>query len=209
MDDHHTTDDALIEYALDEADAQTRELAEREIASSNNARRFVERVRAAAAALREQTMHQPPAWLVERVKSRFAKTGTEEHAPDALGDLRRVIARLIFDSRAKASLAGFRASTTAASFQLLYESEAGEVDLRLTPARSAEETLWEIRGQATAADQTTPDRVVLTPADNDADAITAEPDDRGRFRLAAVTGQYELTVRFQTGTLVVPSLHVG
>ena len=75
-----------------------------------------------------------PAWLLERVAGFLRRPRPMPGRAGTLGELVRVVARLVCDSSRRPALAGFRGAAVAT--QLTYQSELGAVELRISLRRA-------------------------------------------------------------------------
>jgi hypothetical protein len=131
-----------------------------------------------------------------------------EPLADWLGPI-RVLARLVFDSRNRPALAGYRGQ--ASSCQVAYESDPARLDLQITPQGEPSHGTWRLRGQVTTPDDAGIDSVALLRHRTSTVVATVVPDDVGRFKLTSGPGVYDLQIELDQGTRTVlaPGLEVG
>ncbi len=116
--------------------------------------------------------------------------------------LRRIVASLDFDTRLTPAVAGIRGAATAA--QVAFSSEAGDLDIEITPAGVEN---WRIAGQVDADED---GDWSVTIVDRATDAPVRELDARdGAFRTTLAAGSYTLRLRrgdveIEVGPLQIP-----
>lgn len=195
------TDEHLMAYAAnDEAlSPEDRAAVERHLAESPEARALVERYRAIAAARRADDSVAPPMTAMEAAKAIFARNfaGRSPSAPpNWLQTLERLVASLIFDSRAQPATAGLRGPSGAA-VQLCYEADGVEVELEIAgddrhddrdTARSF------ITGQVSLMSGDEPGAITagLTRPNDETLLVQTETDAHGAFTLSVEPGAYDL-----------------
>jgi hypothetical protein len=162
--------------------------------------------------LQEDDSVEPPPQVVARAKELFRQL---HQAPAPSPSLRervhawleaadRIVALLVFDSRARPALAGYRG--TAELVRLSYESDLAEIDLELTPREDGGAVRVSVYGQITATDEPAGAPVILTTAGtHDARAQTV-CDSGGLFEITLERGRYDLHVRLPSG--VVSALEI-
>ena len=212
MSGHPIAYEQLIAYAGDELEPAAAAAAATHVAGCPECAATVARYRLVRTTLLEDDSPTPPPATLARAKAIFAQQRRADPV-DLLAPLRRVLARISFDSRGGfgdafgPAFAGVRGA--ASGYQLAYESEAGEVDLQVEPPAGPGSTEWRVLGQV-AVDEAVPGiRVALVPSGTEAAAVEAEADEYGVFGMDAPVGRYDLTIRLPTVALVVPDLEVG
>lgn len=150
----------------------------------------------------------PSAAAVARAKAIFPRRSGTATAPLAV--LRRVVADLAYDSRGGFALAGVRSGggATADTHRLVYESEAGDLDLQLEPPGAADGR-WRVLGQVDLNGDVPDLRVLLTAPGSDEPLAAVDADAQGIFDLSVRPGTYELRVVLPSSVLVVADLDVG
>lgn len=197
--------ETLLAYAAGElAEAEAAPVAAR-LAADPEAAAVVVRYRAVRATVAGDDGVAPSPALLARAKAIFPRRGREAVGP--LASLRRVVATLGFDSRGGLALAGYRGGG-AAGYQLAYESDAGDVDLRFEPDADPA-ALWRLLGQVGLDNETPGVRVALAEAGSASPAVEAAADPHGVFSAEVAPGTYELTITLPTAVVVVPDLEVG
>jgi hypothetical protein len=122
-----------------------------------------------------------------------------------LAELKRIVAALVFDSRAQAALPGVRGRAEA--YQLSFESDLADVDLEISPPESPAAART-IRGQVAPRTADRPGAAALVPAGTPQPVATVEPDAHGMFTVLAEPGHYELLIRLGDRLLVLPHVLV-
>ena len=113
---------------------------------------------------------------------------------------------LVFDSRQRLAMAGARGAGTA-SFQLVYRTEAFDIELWQDPLENGE---WYVIGQILPqrdAAEIVPTSVVLTSETGSGITVTPESSE---FHLTAVlVGTYRLTLGLPDGDIEISELQIG
>lgn len=198
--------ETLLAYAAGElAEAEAAPVAAR-LAVDPEAAAVVARYRAVRDTVAGDDGITPSPALLARAKAIFPRPQREATGP--LASLRRVVAKLNFDSRGGLALAGYRGSAAAAGYQLAYESEAGDLDLHVEPAGDPAAP-WRLLGQVGVDEETPGIRVALAQPGAASPAVEADVDRHGVFATEVTPGKYELTITLPTAVVVVPELEVG
>jgi anti-sigma factor RsiW len=167
--------------------------------------------------LRESLLRDecPPADAVERAKAIFHPAAARPAPPAPLAwaqDLVRIVAQLVFDSRAQPALAGLRGGGS--GFQLTYDLSSGagggepaELDLQAEPAPAARS--WRVVGQVTGRFRDDAMRVDVCRAGSPAAIQTVRSDGRGMFVLSVEPGTYDLHLRLPGRVTVVPGIRMA
>ena len=197
----------LIAFASGELTGPAAAMVEAYLAGVPEAARATRRLQEVIDTLRTDDTCEPTAEVVLRAlrtlrRHRAAPLG------DRLGPI-RVLARLVFDSRSRPALAGYRGDTS--SFQLAYESDPARLDLQIMAQGEPSHGTWRLRGQVTARDDAGIDSVSLLRHRTDTVVAAVVPDDVGRFKLTSAPGVYDLQIELDQGTRTVlaPGLEVG
>jgi len=132
----------------------------------------------------------------------------EVTAPDWAAPV-RLLAELVFDSRAHMAMTGYRGG--AAGYQLAFESEPVRVDLQILPQDRAVGDRWRVRGQVTVRDDAELGAVTLVAEQTDTVVATAVPDQAGRFKIDSPAGVFDLRIDLDRGTrtVIAGRLEVG
>jgi len=192
----------LIDFAADRCRPDAAARAEAAVRTSPDARRTVALYKAVHHAVATDDSVAPPPDVVARAKARFNRQRSSVLAR-ALASIDRVIATLVFDSRAQPALAGFRG--TDLSVRLSFECDLGDIDLEVSGSGSCERS---IIGQIHAHESMTDVRVGLTaPGMTEVIAeVSVDPD--GGFELAAFAGVFDLSILVGESLITVPSLEI-
>lgn len=194
------TDEHLLAYAANESlSPEDQAAVERTLAESHEARALVERYRMIAAARLADDSVAPPTSATDAAKAIFARNfaGRSPAAPpNWLQTLERLVASLIFDSRAQPATIGLRGPSGAA-VQLCYEAVGVEVELEIAgddheDQRDAERSF--ITGQVSLTSGEASGRVTvgLTRPGEETLLVQTETDAHGAFTLSVEPGVYDL-----------------
>ncbi len=207
MKDQTVGHEELVAYASGELRDHEAARVEAYLALAADAAREVAELRGVLETMRSDDSEAPPAEVVARAvaarsdQPRATMGGWLVHA-------RRIIAELIFDSRAQLALDGYRGAGS--TCQMAYESRCGRVDLRVS-ANPAGPHPWRIHGQVVLGEDAPVGPVALVAAGTTDPVATVTPDQHGRFRIDAAPGLYDLLVSLDQGQRVIvhPALEVG
>ncbi len=207
MRDQPISREELVAYASGELRAAEAARVEAHLALAPDTAREVTELRQVLATLRTDDSEAPAAEVVARAVAALSDK-PRATMPGWLVHARRIIAELVFDSRAQFALNGYRGPGS--SCQLAYESPCGRVDLRLS-ANAAGPKPWRIRGQVVLGEDAQVGPVALVAAGTTDPVATVAADQHGRFRIDAATGLYDLLVSLDQGQRVIvhPALEVG
>ncbi len=207
MKDQPISHEELVAYASGELRDAEAARVEAYLALAPDTASEVAALRHVLETLRADDSEAPAAELVARV---VAARSDKPRAtmPDWLVHARRIVAELIFDSRAQLALDGYRGAGS--SCQLAYETQCGRVDLRVSE-NAAGPKPWRIRGQVVLGEDAQVGPVALVAAGTTAPVATVSADQFGRFRIDAAPGRYDLLVSLDQGQRVIvhPALEVG
>lgn len=198
--------ETLIAYAAGELPTEAVRQVEAYLARSPEAAATVKRIRVTIQTMHADDSVAPPPESLARAKAIFA-AATESVGLSWLDRLGRLIADLVFDSRAQPAPAGVRG--IADGFQLAYESPAAEVDLELLPDAADRPVSWTLLGQISLP---TPAADLLVALVSHADQLVLdqiEPDRHGVFRLQLSPGVYDLVIRVAQQALVLPKIELN
>jgi anti-sigma factor RsiW len=199
--------ETLVAYADGGLDPDQRGRIEAYLAAVPEAARHVADLRDVLQTMRADDSEPPTAGAVRRALAAWHARG-DVTILGWLQEAERIVARLVFDGRARLVVPGFRGGPS--SYQLAYECDSGRVDLRILPRRKPDDT-WRIRGQVAVTGTATPVAVALTIAGDQSALATASADEFGRFALHCPPGLYDLLIRLNEArqVLVAPGLRVG
>ena len=206
MSDHPIDDEALLAFAGDEFDPAAAAVVAVHVAACPACAATIARYRLVRATLRADDSSVPPLPAVARAKGIFGRH--RRAAPlDLVSPLRRIVARLTFDSQGgfAPAIAGFRGGNAR---HLAFESDEAEVDLQVEPPAESGAP-WQILGQITADPGAPATRVALAPAGENRAVVEVELDEHGFFILTATPGRYDVSIRLPDSMLVLPDLEVG
>ncbi|HXG65832.1 MAG TPA: hypothetical protein VNO70_12060 [Blastocatellia bacterium] len=146
----------------------------------------------------------PPAWVLKRALRLF-----ENYAPPRQeGHLDRLIASLVFDSRAQPTLSGVR-SAEAGNRQLLYRAGQYSVDVQIT---FSEQSGADLIGQVLRGGEFRFESVaglVVEVAQKGQPAYSTVTNAVGEFILGNIAcGEYEVAVWTNEGAIIIPQLPV-
>ena len=162
-------------------------------------RRWYVRVRDVAAT---DDLIDPPAWVLQRALRLF----NAGRAPTAVGKLRQLIARLVFDSLSQPVIEGVRLTQSPVR-QLLYRADAYSIDLQIA---NLEESVAAMHGQVLREGETRFDSVNglrIELAGEGRVLQSTLTNEMGEFEFAKVRqGDYELRIDMREGTLTIPQL---
>jgi anti-sigma factor RsiW len=206
MNENGITFAQLVAFAsgdLPEADAA---IVESYLAATPPASANAARLREVIETLRKDDSTPPTAEAVRRALAAWSERGA---APDWLRQAERIVAAIVFDSRQRLAVAGFRGP--ASGFQLAYESPRGRVDLQVLPQPQPANDRWRLRGQVSAADEAAVGDVALVSSGTEEPVAETTPDEHGRFSVDAAAGEYDLVVELDQGrrAIVAPGLAIG
>lgn len=209
MSEQSITVEQLILYAVGEMAPSETAATQRHLAGSPQAAAYVAKVRAVLQTMRTDETEAPSVAVIKRAISAFSGGGESQGSLAWLEQLRRRVAKLMFDSRAQPALAGFRGGSS--SYQLAYHSDLGRVELRVSPPQRPAQHAWRVRGQVTAGQRDGGELgsvALLTPGTSHALAVV-ELDQHGRFKFDTQCGRYDLAVQFGAEALIAPNLEIG
>lgn len=203
MSNSRLTFELLLAYAAGElTPGQAAEVAAKLAADPEAARRAAQ-IRATIEALRtDDTQPAPPATRAAAVQL-FRPRGPVASAPGLIANLRRIVADLVFDSRAQPALAGLRGAGR--SYQLSYTSEPADVDLDVT----AEAEQRQVRGQVSVTGAARAIEVRWTRAGSEQPLPGVTPDEHGAFAFRTPPGNFELQVRVGEDVVVLANLEIN
>jgi anti-sigma factor RsiW len=201
------TDNELLAYAAGELPDDDAARVEAHLRTHPDAARTVATYRLAADRVAADDGVEPPAAAIERARAVFRV----EDAPGWLERLENAVARLVFDSRVQT--AAVRVAPGAGSFELGFETDDAEIDLRAERTSGAADTdgdeRWRLSGQVSASAPLDAVEVAVLRAGTDDPILTARADDRSFFRLDDLApGSYDLRFDVNGVTVIVSSVDV-
>lgn len=205
MSTRETDFETLAAYVLGELDRPMAAELEAGLAQSPADAALVGRIREVVDILRTDDTVAPQRALVERVKRLF-ETPRPATVAGILERAREVVATLVFDSRVRTAMAGFRGP--ASSYQLAFSSDLADVDLQIAPPGAPHESLWTLRGQVSPHDRASVSSVALIDAGTSSPVATTPVDERGMFSMKSGPGAFDLRIAMGDGVLTVPSIQV-
>ncbi len=197
----------LVEYVTgDLADPAAREQIEAHLRATPADAAYAERVRLIIDALAVNLEAPAGAETTQRIVDAFQPSGrTVGTLAERLLSLERVVMKLVFDSRARPAIAGFRGETDAR--QMAWEAPWGRVDIEIGTLTG---DLRQIRGQVTIDDtHRAPSGVALFESGGGDAPVTAATDARGRFLLETPTGVFDLLVAVDGEALVASGIELA
>ena len=201
------TYEQLIAFAAGELADHEAGAVESRLARDPDAARTVARYRQMQATIQADDGRDPPPETVARAQAIF-EASTEAGRPGLLEHVERLVARLIFDSRAQPVPVGLRGPAT--GFQLTYELLEARLELHAEPAEeSGDDPSWRLVGQITSPTALPPVPVSLYRAGEDRLVQAARTDERGVFLLRAESGSYDLHLDLPQRTAVVPDIRIA
>lgn len=208
MKERTITFEQLIAYASGELRADEAALVEAHLAAAPTRAGSIARLREVLETMRQDDSEQPQQEVVQRAISAFADLSAVSQS-GWLELARHVVASLVFDSRARPLMAGFRGGC--AGYQLAYECEPARIDLQVSPGAGEQPGQVRVRGQVTARDAAVLGSVSVVDAGSEEVSAWAVPDRFGRFKLDLEGGAYDLLVGLDHGRLrvIAPGLDVS
>lgn len=216
MSRHHSSYDNLIRYAAGELDELSAANVASHLTDCETCATTVARYRNAQQIIRHDRTAAPPTATLDRAKGLFARFGPQPAPapPGIVETLRRVVARLTFDSREGYALAGLRGA--ASGYQVSYESDEADVDVRVEPVSGLSAGGWQLLGQIDVWNSghgggTDVKSIPVTLATSGADdpVVKVEADQHGFFTIRTEPGRFDLHVQLSQDLLVLPNLEVG
>jgi hypothetical protein len=195
----------LLALAAGELDDETAAAVQRQIDQSPEALAALKRVRIAVGAMRTDDSVAPPADVVAKARLMFGKLH-ERQRRSWIDGLRKVVARLVYDSRLQPALAGYRSAQQ--TVQLSYSAESVTVDLQLEQPVEGVDAGRNLMGQIS---QSTPGpRLCVRLFASDSATVVQEcpADDHGMFSLTVAAGRYDMAICADQWVVVIPDLQV-
>lgn len=195
----------LLAYAVGELDDSDMASVERAIAASPLAQADLARIRTILQTMRTDDSVAPPDALVRRIQASFESTAAER--PGIADAVRRVLGRLVFDSRAELALAGFRGVED--SFQLSFESEVASLDLECDLSGDPNRPTWSIIGQVESDAGVGGLNATLYASGSSTPVARTVTDEHGVFRAELGAGAYDLHLEFPGQVVVFSSVDLS
>ena len=198
----------LLAFALGELDSSV--AADLQAAATRDAElsRSIARVRNVLATLRAEGAAAPPAEVIAKAYqiARRETVGAAHETESWLEQLQRIIAALVFDSRATPALAGLRGAGE--GFQVAYETETADIDLQVQPNDAVSEGPWVVLGNISNDGDAAPADVALLSIENNTPVATTQADAHGNFRMAAAGGKYNVGIRIGSQVIILPDIQM-
>ena len=194
----------LMAFVMGDSSASDAARIEQAIAGSAALADEAARLRLIFRVLSSEAVNTPPDAVKQRV---FSLLGERKSSliESILSGVRAAIATLSFDSRAVPALAGFRSASEAV--ELSFESELGEVDLRLEPTMIQGVERWRAVGQLAATREPSgPATVSFVRSDAAVEPICTTTDVHGAFQQQLEGGCYDVIIRLDDRALVLSDL---
>jgi anti-sigma factor RsiW len=196
----------LIGYALGDLAADDAAAVERTVARDPDAKAWLAKVRVVLGTLGALDADGPSRTALDRAIGGFARPVPAPASGGWIETACRLVADLVFDSRAQQALAGFRGGS-AGAYQLGFEGDDVRVDVQVS--RAPEQGRWRVRGSVhTAGRGRTATEAALVHAPGAGIAPRQPIDDRGRFLIDIDPGTYDLVIQFENEALVAPALEL-
>ncbi len=208
--------DILIRFAAGEFDEPRVAGVESHLTACEECATTIARYREVQQVIREDRTVAPSIATLDRAKGLFARFGPRPApaSPGMVETLRRVVARLTFDSREGYALAGLRGA--ASGYQVSYESDEADVDVRVEPVSGLSAGRWQLLGQIDVwnsghGGEMHGKSIPVTLASPGADdpVVKVEADEHGFFTIRTEPGRFDLHVQLSRDLLVLPNLEVG
>jgi anti-sigma factor RsiW len=200
------TYEMLIAYAAGELPADAVARVEAHLARFPDDAVALERIQATIQAMRADDSVDPPAKTLARAKAIFQPMERPAR-PSWLDRLERVVADLVFDSRTQPALAGVRGAGEA--IQLAYASAVAEIDLELLPGAGEDPHQWTLMGQISVPTPASNMEVALVSQTEGELYAQTQPDAHGVFKLQLGPGVYDVVIRIERRTVVLPAINLN
>jgi hypothetical protein len=158
----------------------------------------LDHVRRVEAALTAGVLFDPPSDAVRRVLS-LVQPATATPVPTLLDRAAAFVARVVFDSFASPAPVGFRSAGLTAARHMTFDSDLGEVDLELSPAKPG---IFRVVGQAVLSSD---HDASATLRNNDGTTLGPIPLTSGRFTATITPGTWTVTLASGASTLTLPA----
>ncbi len=198
--------DQLAQYAAGRLAPAEREMIEQALADNPEAAMFVERLKLVAEVVRLDAGNVPPPTTIESARSLFRERQARRPSGDWLSRLRRVAARLSFDSRPQVARAGLRGGGE--TYQMVFDSDLAEIDLEVAPSGESTSTKRRLRGQIAPHSEARVAAVAVCPPGSDVPVAVAEPDNHGHFDLLTEPGRYDVCIAVESALVVLPDVDI-
>ena len=203
--DDHTIQD-LIRFARGEIDAASPkgEAIATLIEDDAEARDIVRIAQLATNGIAVNEGETPSADLIASAKAIF----TEDRLPGAVGrwlsNIDRVIAALLFDSRAQPATAGLRSAAAASRIQLTYEADDLDIEVQLEKLAP---TRWRVMGQIDSDAMPSPRSVAITEAGSTKEILQAiDTDEHGMFSTEVDAAKIDIHIQQGNSAITLPGI---
>ena len=205
------TYEQLIAYAVGELTPERAAEVAEHLARDREAAATVARYQQARSTFQADDGTDPPVHALARARAIFSPPRTES-TPSWWEQLEQVLATLIFDSRLQPALAGYRGAGS--GFHLSFESKPGMVDLEAEPIERSSASIairpsWRLTGQIDAETPVSNMGVALVRRGSDRPAAQAVADEEGIFTLEAPPGRYDLYLRHDDSSVMLPDIELA
>jgi anti-sigma factor RsiW len=202
------TFEQLVAYASGELSGADAAIVEAYLAAAPHRAEKLQRLRHAIETMRRDDSAAPAPDAVRRARALWLQRA-ESTALAWLRQAERLVATVVFDSRQRLALPGFRGG--ASTYQMAFECDAGRVDLQVLPRPQPAGGTWRLRGQVAPAGDTTVESAALVSGGTAEAVAETTPDRHGRFKIDAAPGDYDLLVQLDGGqrVIVAPGLALG
>lgn len=196
--------DRLVAFAAGELDAEAAALVTKRLAQTPDGAARLSLARKFVDSARNDRTAAAPVELMQSARSIFRAPPAP--LSRALGDLRDLVATLLFDSRIEPALVGFRGADD--GFQVAYAAEDAEVELDFNPVTEDLRDAWQMMGQVTVRTGGGRARVAVVPRGGSAAILELESDEHGVFSGKLAPGGYDVTITLADGVVRIPTLDV-
>lgn len=205
MTDHPVTYEELIAYALDDQASAASAPISAHVATCADCTATLSRLAMVRSTVQIDALGGPSTAALARVRGLI--TGNASAPQLSFSDsVKRVFAKLAFDSRQGYALAGLRG--TADTYLLSYRVDGGSLDLQVEPPASLDGRAWQVTGQIELANHLSEplDIAIIRSGRTVAVATT---DEFGVFAVDVAAGEYDVLVSLNDATIVFPEVEVG
>ncbi len=199
----------LTAYALGELGPEDSARVRSRLDRSPEGRAFVESTLQLVKTMQADDSCEPSAAVIRRavalIRDRH-RTSPVESLLQGTQHAIEIVARLAIDTFAQPTLAGFRG--TSESRHLMFQSDAAEIDVQITPHEGGQPGSRTIRGQVASLSGISAEAVLWRAEGAGTPAVRTPLDANGSFKLECELGAYEL-VAVLPGTIVrVPTITI-
>ncbi len=207
MSRHAVSYQQLIDFAAGELGDHEAAAVAAHVASCAECAGTVARYRVVRGVLGAAEAFAPPAATMARAKALFARELSHSPSSRPAEVVKRVIARLAFDSRSGLALSGVRGAGS--TYHVVFEGDLADVDLQIERLHEREGGVWQILGQVSVDEPPSPVVVGLVPSNAVVPAVEVEADEHGVFTVRAPEGRYDLHIRLASALMILPDVDIG